>query len=352
MKLQSILQAYRPAYEARYGAVTTPEQWSALYAMLGCRTTQYGTLSLHCEHCDWHGWRALSCGHRACAQCHQHSNALWSERQCLKLLPVPYFMLTFTLPRELHPLAKVHGQAVYAILFGAAIKTLHTFGCNDPHLQAEPAATALLHTHSRRLDYHPHVHLIVPGGVLDTDTREWRTVKAAYLVNHFNLARVFRAIFLKNLQQAGLAIPDNPKKRVAHCKPVGEGTQAIQYLSRYLYRGVLSESQLVADDGNQVTFRYKDSQTGKRRTRTVRGETLLRLLLLHVLPKGFRRTRDYGFLHGNAKRRLQLLQYLLKIALPPAKPRERAKLNCPCCNAIARIIGFIKPHQGIRLQPG
>ena len=149
-----------------------------------------------------------------------------------------------------------------------------------------------------------------------------------------------------------LAIPDNPKKWLAHCKPVGEGTQAIQYLSRYLYQGVLSESQLVADDGNQVTFRYKNSQTGKRRTRTVKGETLLRLLLLHVLPKGFRRARDYGFLHGNAKRRLQLLQYLLKIALPPAKPRERAKLNCPCCNAIGRIIGFIKPHQGIRLQPG
>lgn len=154
------------------------------------------------------------------------------------------------------------------------------------------------------------------------------------------------------LVEAGLAIPDNPNKWVAHCEPVAEGTQAIQYQSRYLYRGVLSESQRVADDENQVTFRYKDSQTGKRRTRTVKGETLLRLLLLHVLPKGFRGARDYGFLHGNAKPRLPLLQYLLKIALPPAKPRERAKLICPCCNAIARIIGFIKPHEGIRLQPG
>jgi hypothetical protein len=318
--------------------------------MLGCRTAQYGALSLHCEQCDWLAQRPLSCGHRACAQCHQHSNALWAERQCLKLLPVPYFMLTFTLPRELHPLARAHGQAVYAILFQAAIETLRTFGCNDARLQAEPAATAVLHTHTRRLDYHPHVHLVVPGGVIAADSA-WRKIKGNYLFNHFNLARVFRAIALKHLQMAGLTVPHNPEKWVAHCKPVGQGTQAIQYLSRYLYRGVLSESQLVADDGVHVTFRYKDNQ-GKRRTRTVKGEILIRLLLLHVLPKRFRRARDFGFLHGNAKRRLQALQYLLKIVILPAKPREKARIICPCCKAVARITGFIKPQECVRLQPG
>ncbi len=352
MKLQTLLQAYQPAYEARYGAVTTPEQWTALHAMLGCHTAQMGEYSLHCEQCGWLSRRPLSCGHRACAQCHHHGNLLWCERQCMKLLPVPYFMVTFTLPKELHPLARARSRAVFALLFEAAIDTLRTFGCNDPHLQAEPAATAVLHTHTRRLDYHPHVHLVVPGGVLCPQRRQWRKVKGDFLFNHFNLARVFRAVFLKKLRHARLDIPDNPQKWVAHCKPAGKGKQAFQYLSRYLYRGVLSETQLVHDNGTEITFRYKDGRSKRVKTRTLKGEQLIRLLLLHVLPKGFRRARDYGFLHGNAKRQLQLLQYLLKLVIPPAKPREKARIICPCCNAVARITGFIRPHEQLRPQPG
>jgi len=352
MNVQALLRDYLPAYTARYATVTSPEQWSALHAMLGCRTAQYGTLSLHCAQCNWQEHRPLSCGHRACTQCHSHSNALWCERQCLKLLPVPYFMLTFTLPSELHPLARANAQDVYAFLFKAAIETLRQFGSNEPHLQAKLAATAVLHTHTRRLDYHPHLHLVVPGGVLHTGRREWRTVKGKYLFNHFNLARVFRAIFLNKLRRAGLDIPENPSKWVAHCKSVGKGEKAIQYLSRYLYRGVLSDSQFIHDDGTHVTFQYKDSASGRMKTRTLKGEKLIRLLMLHVLPKGFRRARDYGFLHGNARRQLRLLQYLLRIMIPPAPSREKARITCPCCEAVVRITGFIKPHERVPLQPG
>ena len=352
MNLQSLLRDYLTAYTARYGAVTTPEQWSALNAMLGCRTAQYGLLSLHCTQCNRQEHRPLSCGHRACTQCHQHSNALWCERQCLKLLPVSYFMVTFTLPGELHPLARTQQQTLYALLFNAAIETLRTFGLNDSRLQAELAATAVLHTHTRRIDYHPHVHLIVPGGGIHTARREWRKVKEEYLFNHFNLARVFRAVFLKKLRAAGFDIPSSPAKWVAHCKHVGKGKGAIQYLSRYLYRGVLSDSQLVHDDGTNVTFRYRDSPSKKMETGTLKGEELIHLLLLHVLPKGFRRARDYGFLHGNAKQALRLLQYLLRIVIPPTKSRGKAKRICPCCKAVLQITGVIWPRKRVPLQPG
>jgi len=189
--------------------------------MLGCRTAQYGTLSLYCAQCDWQGHWPLSCGHRACTQCHHHSNVLWSERQCRKLLSVPYFMLTFTLPSELYPLARSHQRDVYGLLLGTAIETLRTFSCNDARLQAELAATAVLHPHTRWLDYHPHVHLIVPGGVLHIGRREWRKVKGKYLFNHFNLARVFREVFLKKISRAGIGIPENPAKWLAHCKSAG-----------------------------------------------------------------------------------------------------------------------------------
>jgi hypothetical protein len=99
-------------------------------------------------------------------------------------------------------------------------------------LHGEPAATAVLHTHSRRLDFHPHLHLVVPGGVIEVKYRQWRTVKDNYLFNHFNLAQVFRGIFLKKLAQTGLAVPTTPIKWVADCKAVGKGVQALQYLLR------------------------------------------------------------------------------------------------------------------------
>ncbi len=260
-------------------------------------------------------------------------------------------MVTFTLPRELHPLARASARRVYALLFEAAIDTLRTFGSNDPHLQADPAATAVLHTHTRRLDYHPHVHLVAPGGVLHPQKGQWRKVKGNYLFNHFNLARVFRAVFLKKLHHVGLATPENPQKWVARCKPAGQGEKALQYLSRYLYRGALTDSQLVSDDGTKVTFRYKDGRSKKVKTRTLNGAKLIRLLLLHALPKGFRRARDYGFLHGNARRRLNILQYLLNIVIAPAKSREKARMICPACNAVVRITGVITPYERVRLQP-
>jgi integrase len=230
--------------------------------------------------------------------------------------------------------------------------TLRKFGQRDSQLQATLAATAVLHTHSRRLDYHPHLHLLVPGGGIHVRRREWRTLKGSYLFNHFNLATVFRAILLRKLHAADLRIPANPQNWVAHCECVGSGRQAIEYLSRYLYRGLLSNKQIINDSGTHVTFTYRESNTNTQLTRTLKGEDLIRLLLIHVLPKGFRRARDYGFLHGNAKRLLATLQIILKVAFPETRQRAKAKLSCPCCHTPARILAFIKPHQLAHLKPG
>ena len=231
------------------------------------------------------------------------------------LLPVEYFMVTFTLPFELRSLAKANQKAVYSLLFQCAVATLKTFGLTDKGLAAELAMTAILHTHTRRLDYHPHVHIIVPGGGVNTRRNEWRKLKDKYLFNGFQLATVFRGMLLSALQQAGLTVPKTPKKWVVHCERVGHGLPALQYLSRYLYRGVISNSQILNDDGNYVTFAYQDSETQTRKTRRMRGEDFLALVLQHTLPKGFRRSRDYGFLHGNAKRLLQRVQWLLQVPL-------------------------------------
>ena len=223
-------------------------------------------------------------------------------------------MVTYTLPAEFRPLARRHPQEIYALLFACAASTLKDFGLNQNKLGAEIGMTAILHTHTRRLDYHPHVHVVVPGGGIDRARRQWKQAQGNYLFNAFALARVFRARFLAALNKAQLSIPVGvPTKWVVDCKQVGSGQPALEYLSRYLYRGVISERAILHNQAGQVTFRYIDSRSGQTRTRTLQGEDFLWHVLQHVLPTGFRRVRDYGFLHGNAKQTLLRVQWVLRV---------------------------------------
>lgn len=348
MELAAIAHQYVDQFKAAHAGSITADQWSALNAIMGCRTDQYGELQLSCSTCPWRSTRHRSCGHRSCNQCQNHSTTQWLERQQRKLLPVEYFMVTFTVPRELRAVAKANQRIVYALLFESAVATLKAFGLNDDGLAAELAMTAVLHTHSRRLDYHPHVHLVVPGGGVNVRRNEWRKLKGRYLFNEFALAKTFRGRLLSALHRTGLSIPNTPKQWVAHCECVGRGLPALQYLSRYLYRGVISNQQILQDDGEFVTFRYKDSDTGTMKTRRLRGEDFITLVLQHVLPKGFRRARDYGFLHGNAKQLMQRVQWILRVAIPEIVSRQRPVFLCRQCQAPMVVVGFAAP----RLKPG
>jgi len=200
----------------------------------------------------------------------------------------------------------------------------------------------VLHTHSRRLAFHPHVHCVVPAAALDAEKRLWRTQTGRrYLFNHNALAKVFRAKLLDALSEAGLTLPRcHPRRWVVDCTHVGSGEKALVYLGRYLYRGVLQEKDILACDHGQVTFRYRNSQTRRTETRTLSGTAFLWLLLQHVLPKGFRRARNFGFLHPNSKRLIQLLQRLLN--LDPGRTlavrTPRPPLVCPCCGHPMTIV--------------
>jgi len=343
MDLASLCQQYMPRLQQTHGHRITPAQWMALRAITGCRTGHCGHLLLQCPDCRQPAVQPRSCGHRACNRCQQSCAQDWLARQQQKLLPVPYFMATFTLPDELRLLARQHPRQVYDLLMQCAASTLQRFGCNASAGKAELGLCAVLHTHTRRLDYHPHVHVMVPSGGVDRDKRLWRRLGDDYLFNGRALAAAFRGALLKALAQAGLTPPATPKRWVVHCKKVGQGLKALQYLSRYLYRGVLSNHQLVADDGRQVTFRYKDSKTGEFKTRTLPGEDLVWLLLQHVLPTGFRRARDYGFHHGNARALLRILQWVLKVQAPPPHQKTRKPFTCPCCQGVMRIVGIRRP---------
>jgi hypothetical protein len=344
MQIASILDQYHDAFQAKYGSQLLPAHLRAIEAIRCCRTPEAGQLLVQCTHCGHATWRPRSCGHRSCPQCQNHETSLWLDRQQAKLLPVDYFMATFTLPYELRFLAWHNQTLVYNLLFSCASSTLKDFGLNPKNLGADIGMTAVLHTHNRCLDYHPHVHVVVPGGGVDRAKKQWKKKKSKYLFNEFALARVFRARFLEALSKAGLSLPRAlPRKWVVDCTRAGKGLSALKYLSRYLYRGVIGENNILSNQDGKITFKYVESRTGKTLHRTLEGHDFLWLVLQHVLPKGFRRVRDYGFLHGNAKKLLSLVQWVLQVLIQTFAPRPRPAFPCPVCRAPMKILSFGRP---------
>ena len=345
MTLAALIRQYLPLLKTRYAKRLLPGHLNAIDAMLRCRTEAAGEMRLACRECPEQRDYPLSCGHRSCPRCQNHEASRWLARQQAKLLPVEYFLVTFTLPRELRPLAWCHQRQIYALMLTLAAQTLKDFGVNPKLLGADIGLTAILHTHSRRLDYHPHVHVIVPGGGVNRQRKQWRKLSGKYLFNQKALAKVFRARLLAGLRAEGLTLPDKlPQQWVVDCKPVGRGEPALKYLSRYLYRGVIGENSIVTNHDGRVTFEYLDSRTGKTQYRTEKGEDFLWLVLQHVLPRGFRRVRDSGFLHGNAKRTLILVQYILRVQVTHRSDRPRPVICCPRCRAPMHIIAILRPN--------
>ncbi len=237
-------------------------------------------------------------------------------------------------------------------MFACVQDALKAFTQNDKKLKGSAGFTTILHTHSRALDYHPHIHVVMPGASINTKTGLWRVKSSGYLFSHKALAQVFRAKILQAIVDHGLSVPENcPKQWVVDCKDVGNGDKAIIYLGRYLYRGVIREQDILQCENGMVTFRYLHAKTGQYRSRTVTGEYFLYLLMLHVLPKGFRRARCYGFLHPCSKKLIRFLQMVLRVnplSMFVRKPKERPTITCPVCGVKMKIIRTMIPKPPAR----
>ena len=346
IRLASVVASFEADFLAQYRNRLRPEHTRALAAMKRCRTEASPKMQVQCSECAQQKLVPHSCGHRHCPHCQHHESQQWLERQLKKQVPAEYFLLTFTLPAEFRPLAFAHQEAIYDLLMRCCWETVRSFSQNDKQLQGTPGAIAVLHTNTRRLDYHPHVHLVMPAAAVDSEKKQWRTKrrgkgKGSYLFNHKALAKVFRAKLLAGIEAAGLTLPDHyPMAWVVDCKSVGTGEKALIYLGRYLYRGVIAEKDILACADGQVSFRYRNGKTGKLERRTVSGAQFLWLVLQHVLPKGFRRARNFGFLHPNCKRLITLLHLLLRFvpAQALAWVKQRAPIVCNCCGAVMVIV--------------
>ena len=212
--------------------------------------------------------------------------------------------------------------------------------------KARPAPSQCCNPTPADWTFPPHVHLLMPAAAVDGARRRWRTKrpgkgKGPTLFNHTALARVFRAKMLAAISAAGLSLPErHPVEWVVDCKSVGSGAKALITLGRTLYRGVISENDILSSAEGQVSFRYRDGKTRRTERRTVSGADFLWLVLQHVLPKGFRRARNFGFLRPFCKRLIALLHLLLKFAPASAQAwvKPRPPIICACCGAVMTIV--------------
>lgn len=353
IRLAQVIESFEADFLRVYGRTLLPSQRNALRALKACRNDFSARMQTQCTACAATAYVPHSCGHRSCPHCQAHESQQWIERQQAKQLPCDYFMLTFTVPAELRPLVFQHPTVIYDLLSRCAWDTVNTFSHTDKRLQGTAGAMTVLHTHTRPLDFHPHVHLVMPAGAIHPTQRVWRTKNTKYLFNEKALAKVFRAKLLAGMARAGLTLPPRyPEQWVAHCKRVGSGAKAIAYLGRYLYRGVIQEKDILVCDNGQVTYRYFHSKKKRWEKRTVTGVEFLRLVLQHVLPKGFRRARNFGFLHANSKRLIALLHLTLRVIFTPAAIRKRPVLRCACCGGEMTIVrARLKPHEYFQ-RPG
>ncbi len=351
--MADIFRLHGPGYRAQFGNQMLPSHRRAMQDIETCRTACLGGQLYYCAQCDQQRYSYHSCKNRHCPKCQNEQANEWLKQQKELLLPTHHFLVTFTLPAELRALARSHQKTCYNLLFRASAAALLQLAQDPRFVGARLGMVGVLHTWTRQLLYHPHVHYIVTGGGL-TDHGHWRAARKDFLVPVKALSRIFRAKFRDQLKKTDLFAAVAPrvwrKDWVVHSAPVGSGQQAFQYLAPYIFRVALSNNRLRKLHDGQVTFSYKDSATDQLRHCTVTAPEFIRRFLQHVLPNRFIKVRYYGLLSPAYRQLLQKARQLFP-AITSKLKREDVKtieplavLSCPRCRGPLRLLGPLAPR--------
>lgn len=349
LEVADIFRQAGPAYRQEHADALSRGQRCVMSAIERCRTAALGG---HVEQCDECGHQRLafnSCRNRHCPKCQSLVRAQWLEDRQVDLLPVDYFHVVFTLPKQIAGIAYQNKAVVYEILFHATAETLRMIAADPKHLGAEIGFITILHTWGQNLLHHPHLHCVVPGGGLSADGERWISCRPKFFLSVKVLSRLFRRLFLARLQAAFNAghlrffnaleplqtprefarylAPLRRAKWVVYAKPPFGGPQhVLEYLGRYTHRVAISNNRLTDFVDGKVGFRWKDYRNESRqKVMRLYGDEFIRRFLLHVLPHGFQRIRHYGLL-ANRHRAVKLARcrQLLSAPVPAAKLTDAA----------------------------
>ena len=340
-RLGAVFRAHGEAYRRLFGPRMPADHLRAMRDLKACHTSALGGIRWHCPRCGGALFTYRACGNRNCPACGHADAELWLERQKRLLLPgVTYHLVTFTVPDALRRTIRSHPRQALPVLFNAASSALLDL-CRDPrHLGGLPAITAVLHTWTRQLIYHPHIHILASGGGL-APGGAWREAHPKFLVPVRALSTLFAARLRDGLRKSQPdlfnTVPGTVWRQpwVVHSKPVGAGEHALAYLARYIFRVALADSAILRHNDREVVFRFRDRETGKPRTARLDPQEFIRRFLQHVLPAGFRKVRHYGLHHSSKRQALRLLQAQLAFAharpLPPMGKPARPPMPVPQC---------------------
>ncbi len=333
----------------------TPAQHRALWAITHCRTPALGGYLFDCPSCGRRHFAYHSCNHKACPLCGRAATAKWVQREQRKLVQAPYFLVTFTLPAELRGcFFGPHAKSAYDLFFAAVAGALSEKLATAKGLRAAVHGfTAVLHTWNQQLGFHPHIHCLVPGVGLDARGRLVRGKDPAFLVYLNHLQAAFRQHFHRRLKahdwQVDAGVWD--KNWGVHIQPAGTGRSALNYLGTYVARTAIHDARLVRVTDQAVTFRWKNRKENRRETATIPGGEFVARYLRHVLPRGLRAIRYYGFCHPAAKANRLRIQFHTGLAVefgagPPLDPvPSQPPLCAGCGKPLHRVLRLVAAYK-------
>jgi len=353
--IQDIFRTYGPEYLALYGDQMPENHKKVMNAIGECRSGSLGTILYDCEDCHSIHSVPCCCGNRHCPNCQHEKADAWLEKQMEKLLPTHYFLLTITLPESLRDVVRSNQKAAYEALFSCAHESLKKLARDTRFIGSSKIGyLAVLHTWGGNLQFHPHLHLVIPGGALSEKDEQWMPSRQDLFVHTKPLAVIFRAKFRDAMKRARLIdqIPASVWEQdwVIDSQAVGQGQNSLRYLSRYVFRVAISNNRIKGFDNHKVRFLYKDRIKKKWKTMTLDAMEFIRRFLQHVLPTGFMKVRHYGFLNPNSWMSIEKISELITLIhdvirdlLPKIPSRGKKSLRCPRCRHDLRFLAFVRP---------
>ena len=316
VELADIVRSAGPVYAESHAGQLLPSHRRALNDIVRCRTPALGGSLYRCDDCGTLDYRYHSCRNRHCPKCQEDRAQVWLQRLRTRMLPCDHYLLTFTLPHELHAVARSHQTTVYTALLRDAAASVQMLAHDRTWVGGTLGILAVLHTWSRTLEYHPHAHLLVTAGGLASDGTTWiKPAHARFFMPGYMLSRIFRAKLRAALARAGLDHDIDPavweRRWTVHVQQIGSGEHALLYLARYVYRVAITNHRIERFVQGLVTFRYTHARSGQTRRLTLPVQAFLARFLLHVLPRGFVKIRSYGLLSPSRRSDLERARHLL-----------------------------------------
>ena len=327
----------------------------AMKDICDCRSGSFGTLIYACDDCNTRQPVPCCCGNRHCPSCQHDKSEEWLNKQMGNLLPTYYFLVTVTLPEGLRNIARSNQRVVYKAMFSCAHKALKKLAKDKRFVGSSRIGyLAVLHTWGSMLQYHPHIHMVIPGGAVSEKGDQWLASRKDLFVHTKPLSIIFKAKFKDTMKEAKLFNRIDPgvwkQEWVVDSQYAGKGQNSLRYLARYVFRVAISNNRIKNIENNTIKFTYKNRERKTWKTMTLEAMEFIRRFLQHVLPRGFMKIRHYGFLNPNSLFSIQKLRNLISLVhkiikdFPSSIPKIiKPQLKCASCGSPLRFVSFKIP---------